>query len=312
MSAAREVKFSGILEGLIESRGFSRARKKICAAIRVSPSALTQYVTAKARPSLDTLLALAAFFDVSLDYLVYGAPEAVRAEMDYGPVVRYVDLALADVQKKSDRHAALYTRVARVLSERIGTVAREIAESGSASSGMLADDETMLLESYSLETCVAIFRLDDDVQQPPVRSGEPSPSSSAAMGRFLPTVARNLQVGRKYRYLLAPDVGNWRPMVNGYLTMLGQHGAPTEGCRFRTSRAPLLAGSGMYRLSVSQLGSEHPVLFERIRPNVSDDGWVGYLAPPSDEVHADALMDLFHLEHARRAFERLWRGADAM
>lgn len=45
-------------------------QKKIALGIGVSPVSIQRFEYGTVRPSLDTLIALADFFDVSLDYLV--------------------------------------------------------------------------------------------------------------------------------------------------------------------------------------------------------------------------------------------------
>jgi transcriptional regulator with XRE-family HTH domain len=79
----REVKLGQMLDKLIEDRGYSRNRRKILRALEISPAALSQYVRDQTRPSFSKLLALAGFFDVSLDYLVYGLPACGVPELGY-------------------------------------------------------------------------------------------------------------------------------------------------------------------------------------------------------------------------------------
>ena len=70
----REVKFGRMLDSLIEHGGYSRNRKRISSRLGISSAALTQYIRQQNWPSFTRLLAIADFFDVSLDYLVYGQP----------------------------------------------------------------------------------------------------------------------------------------------------------------------------------------------------------------------------------------------
>ena len=70
----REVKLGQMLSKLIEDHGYSGNRKKIVSAVGVSPAALSQYVRDQTQPRFSKLLEPADFFDVSLDYLVYGIP----------------------------------------------------------------------------------------------------------------------------------------------------------------------------------------------------------------------------------------------
>jgi len=304
-----KIKLSETLGGLIEARGFSRARKKICAAVGVSPSALSQYLQGQATPSFDKLVALAEFFEVSLDYLVYGARETAALAIDYGPVVRYIDVALTETQARNDQHAAMYTRIARALSEQIEQTAMRVAADHPTPAGLLREDETMTLEAYSLESRIVCTTLHEDIIQ--LRD------KPAVMGRFLTTVAHNLSRGRRYQYLLPSHIGEWKPQVQAYMRLLEQHcGGETQrvtnGCKFRSARFPVFAGCAFYRLHVSTFETEQPVLYERFRETMDHDGWIGYVQPPSGESHADALMDRTHTERGLAAFERLWRAADSL
>ncbi len=114
---SREVKLEEMLNSLIERGGYSRNRQAILDAVGVTAAALSQYARGHTRPSFQKLVALADFFGVSLDYLVYGEP--VSAPVDPGPLAKYVEHALADVQARASRHSDLMARIGRVLTDRI-------------------------------------------------------------------------------------------------------------------------------------------------------------------------------------------------
>src|SRR5580693_1500693 len=122
----REVKFGQMLERLIEHSEYRRNRKKISSKLAISSAALSQYIRQQTWPSFGKLLAIADLFDVSLDYLVYGQPTG-SSVTDYGPLYRYVDHALADVQARGSRHNAVVARIGRVLADRIDEVAAQLA-----------------------------------------------------------------------------------------------------------------------------------------------------------------------------------------
>ena len=52
---------------------------------------------------------------------------------DPGPLYRYVDHALADVQARGSRHTAVVARIGRMLADRIDAVAGELAANPTAS-----------------------------------------------------------------------------------------------------------------------------------------------------------------------------------
>jgi transcriptional regulator with XRE-family HTH domain len=231
--ADREVKFGQMLDTLIERRGYSRNRKKILHALDISPAALSQYVREQTRPSFTKLLALADFFDVSLDYLVYG--QAARSETQYEPVVRYVDHALADVQARTSRHSAMVARVSRILADQIDQVAAELARSPTAAgAGLARDDDMIWLERHCLRADIISLDLEFDVIQ--VESG-------VAAGRFLDVVASNLQLGSKYRFLVPGDDPGLESTVNAFRDLLvKQVGGDQvqENCAFKATKVPLM------------------------------------------------------------------------
>jgi transcriptional regulator with XRE-family HTH domain len=142
----REVKLGQTLEALIERGGYSRNRKKISSRLGISSAALSQYIRQQTWPSFAKLLAIADFFDVSLDYLVYGQP-AGSSVIDYGPLYRYVDHALADVQARGSRHTAVVARIGRMLADRLDEEAKELAaKPGAAREGLMQDDEQLRLD----------------------------------------------------------------------------------------------------------------------------------------------------------------------
>ena len=68
-----------IAERLKELRlNFGCTQKQIADAINVSPVSVQRFEYGTVRPSIDTLVALADYFDVSLDYLVGRSDEPGR------------------------------------------------------------------------------------------------------------------------------------------------------------------------------------------------------------------------------------------
>src|SRR4051812_7327275 len=98
MKNSRPIKLDEMLARLIEQQGYSRARKIVCKEVGISTSALAQYMKrppteeerahgARAvRPSFEILVALADFFAVSLDYLIFGEQPGQAQPLDYGPL----------------------------------------------------------------------------------------------------------------------------------------------------------------------------------------------------------------------------------
>jgi transcriptional regulator with XRE-family HTH domain len=325
------IKLHEILTRLLTEGGFSGTRKQVCAAVGISPSALSQMARGQTKPSLETLVRLADFFRVNLDFLVLGEqPAAPAPATDYGPLARYIDLSLARLQGQSDERVELVARIGRALAEQIEDVAREVASTSPSLAGVLKDEETMLLEAYSVQTWIFSMNLHYDIILTPdprptaetLESGDGGSGATAtpaagveAAGRFLPVVTKNLARGRHYRFLLPTAVREWRPVVQSYRALLTRDlpnaQAVLNNCPFRATPAPCVAGFGLYQLDLADLEQEAPLLFAQVRHAVRE-GWLGYLIPPSRELQADALMDRLHLEQARRTFAELWRRAQSL
>ena len=295
----REVKFGQMLATLIEHRGYSRNRKKILRALDISAAALSQYVREQTRPSFSKLLALADFFDVSLDYLVYGQP--ARSETQYEPVVRYVDHALADVQARGSRHSAMVARIGRVLADRIDDVASELASAPTAArEGLVQDDEMLRLEGHCLRADILSLDLEFDVIQ--VEGG-------IAAGRFLHVVANNLLLGSRYRFLVPSEEQVPESMVIAFRSLLAARVGGDqvhENCAFRCTNTPLMMGIALYQLNVDVLEAAEPALHAQFSPHMDEDDWLGCVIRPNSDSNSDMLMDPTHIRRAKTAFEALW------
>jgi transcriptional regulator with XRE-family HTH domain len=301
----REVKFGEMLESLIERGGYSRNRKKISSRLGISGAALSQYIRQQTWPSFSKLVAIADFFDVSLDYLVYGQPTS--SLIDYGPLYRYVDHALADVQARGSRHTAVVARIGRVLADQIDEVAYKLTSGPTAArEGLLQDDEVLRLERYCLEGDLVSLDLEFEVIH--VEGG------GLAAGRFLPVVAANLKMGASYRFMLPRD-REWDTTVEACRRLLAdQIGGDQvrESCAFRLTSAPVFTGVMLYQLDTARLEAEEPALHAQIRDYLSDDNWLGCVIRPNNDSNSDMLMDPLHARRARRAFNLMWSSGNAV
>ena len=90
MTEERIVKFSAILAGLLSAQGQPSSRKKLVGFLGVNEATVSHYVRGPADPQLEALVGIATFFNVSLDFLVFGErlpttaaddPAGIRAEV---------------------------------------------------------------------------------------------------------------------------------------------------------------------------------------------------------------------------------------
>lgn len=296
----RVIKLGETISSLIERGGYSRNRRPILDTVDISAAALSQYARDQTRPSFQKLVALAEFFGVSLDYLVYGEPTGTV--VDHGPLARYVNQALVDMQARASRHSALVGLVGRVLAERVDDVARDLADSGAvAREGLIQDDESQRLESYCLRADIMTISLALDVIN--------MPGGDMVPGQFLDVVANNLARGRPYRFLIAGDQSDHREAVATFRSMMATHVSPDHvrrNCQFRRTTQPVMTGAGLYQLDVTSLRLEQPALFAQVSQYLDRENRIGYVVRPNNDSNSDMLMSSQYTAQAQVAFDALW------
>lgn len=303
MVSSREVKLEATLNDLIERGGYNRNRQAILQAVEISAAALSQYTRGRTRPSFQKLVALANFFGVSLDYLVYG--EVSGDPIDHGPLAKYVEHALEDVRSRASRHADLLARIGRVLTDRIDSVASELANTRSAAlEGLIEQDEIIRVERYCRQADIIATDLSPNVID--MADGD------AVAGQFFHVVVSNLAKGCRYRFLLAGDLGAEVDKVLRFREMLKDSVGGdrlNEGFAFRRTVVPVLDGAGLYRLDVAALAGEDPALFNQFSRYLLNGSGLGYLNCPNEDSNADMLMSPDQQLRAHRTFEALWTAA---
>ncbi|WP_216894049.1 helix-turn-helix domain-containing protein [Nocardia alni] len=307
---SREVKLGEILSDLIDQGGYRRNRGKICQAVRISPAALSQYLTSRTRPSFEVLVRLADFFGVSLDYLVYGDQIRSSAPPDLGPLVRYVDVSVSRAQEVTRQHSAVVSRVGRVLAEQIDAAVMSAVEGDRPIfAGLLPDDDTTILEMCAEQISIITMDLAADIIVLP-------DSGQDAAGRYLTIVAQNINAQRRYRFLLPGWLDtDWKELVIRMRNMLIQQCSAdsiNKCCQFRVTDAPIFSGLGICRLDTASLIMQKPSFFETIRDFVDEDGWISFTLPPSGHFTAHALHDRVHLDNSRKLFEYLWKNSSPL
>lgn len=300
----REVKLENMLTSLIDRCGYSRNRQPILDSINVTAAALSQYTRGRTKPSFDKLVALADFFNVSLDFLVYGEP--ATSPVDPAPIVRYVEQALMDVRTRTSRHSDLIARIGRRLGERINDVAMEITETRSASiEGQIEHAEVLRVENYCRQVDLITANLAPNIVL--MEDDEPVP------GQFFRVVVSNLMRGCTYRFLLAGDLTVQSPTVRYLREMITDEVGGDrlhKHCLFRTSTWPIVGEAVLYQLDISAFAAEESALYEQFNEYILDNTWLAYQNHPNGNSTADNLMDPDHAERTRKAFELLWNATD--
>jgi len=301
----RDIKLEEMLASLIERGGYSRNRQAILEAVGITAAALSQYTRGHTRPSFQKLVALADFFGVSLDYLVYG--EVGGAPSDHGPLAKYIEHALTDVQTRASRHSDLLARIGRVLTDRINDVAKDLADSGTAGrEGLIQQDEILRVERYCRQADIVATDLGPNIID--MAGGD------AAAGQFFQVVTSNLSKGCKYRFLLAGELGLRAETVTRFREMVAAivgGDRLNENWTLRRTAHPIMGGSGLYQLDVATLAMEEPALFTQFNKYLLNGAWLGYLNRPNNDSNADMLMSPAYTQRARGTFEALWDAAAA-
>jgi transcriptional regulator with XRE-family HTH domain len=299
------IKFAETLRYLIEESPFKHNRKPIWESLHITSAALSQYVQGQSRPRFETLVGLADFFGVSIDYLMRGeSPHRGASEQS---ITRYVDWALADIQSRTGAKAWLTARIGDSLAERIQDVADNAIAEMSALSGILTDDDLLLLESVSVEVRLMVTYLDYDLLD--------VDDASPATGRFTEVVANNLRTrpARKYCFLLPPtDPVLWQGRVHALRQVLQRDFGVTKAqlarCQFRAANTAFMCGSGFYQLDLASAQRRSPSLLQLLEPYLVDK-WMGYVMHPNSETKGDVLYDAEHLERAMSVWNNLWHTA---
>lgn len=303
-SSAPPIRFVEILQGLVDNSAFRKNRRPIWEELNITSAALSQYLSGQTRPRLETLVGLAHFFGVSLDYLLLGKETSGPPPEDARPYVRYVDWALADVQNRVAYHDWLIGKIGRRIAERIDQVALELSVSDHLA-GVLTVDDQIVLESHSLYTKVLCTTLEDDLIF--------SEGGEVAAGRFLHILAKNIKENppRPYEFLLPERVGMpWQDVIHALRRVLsGELQIPRDRmsfCTFRRIYRRSFCGNAFYKLDVAALKTSEPVLWETLRPYATDEGWVGYLLKPNREMQANVLYASSNVSSALNLFDEWW------
>jgi hypothetical protein len=237
--------------------------------------------------------------------LVYG--ETTDHPVDHGPLARYVEHALVDVQSRVAWHSELVARIGRLVADRIDDVALELVDSRtSGQAGLIQLEEVLRVERYCRRAHIVATDLGSNIID--MSEGE------AAAGQFFQVVAVNLNRGCEYRFLLAGEltvnsesVARFREMITGAVG----GDLVNENCSFRQTVLPIMSGSGLYELDAETFAKEEPGLFTQFSKHLTTDNWFGYMNRTNDESDADLLMSPDYTERARSAFEALWSSARA-
>lgn len=295
----RPVKFASMLERLLSSPGAVGSRKKLADALGVNEASISHYIRGRTRPSFDALVGIARFFNVSLDYLVFGERPQEAVVDDPVGVRAQVRRAFIEASDRAGRHLDLVTRISRRLQVEIEKAASEILEDPASLGpvGFVTDSEAIALES-----CTKHMRIMTRVFQSDV--------NEADRGTFFEVVMSNIRAGRTYEYLLYGNARHWQPQVSAYRALVEEAGISVEMAReqllFRYLEEELPASLCIHYLDLPLVQRAEPILWERLRDGVSPDGVWAYISVERSDAQGGVVIEPMYLESALRQFSRDW------
>jgi transcriptional regulator with XRE-family HTH domain len=295
----RRVEFEAILRDLLDSPAIVGSRKNLARAVEVNEATISHYLHGRIRPSFDTLMRIADFFNVSLDYLVFGERPRTLVQDDPAGVRAQIRRAMVETSDLSGRHLDLVTRISRRLQTKIDEAARALAQDGGnlGPVGFVTD-----AEAIGMEGCITRMRIMTRIFQSDTNDGEP--------GAFFEVVVSNLRAGRPYQYLLYGDRDEWRPAVESFRRLVASSDVPVEltqeNLQFRCLSQELISSVCILDLDLPLIERQEPILWERHQDNVSAEGNWAYLSIERADAQGGVTIEPLYLRSTLRQFNRDW------
>lgn len=298
----RTVKFSAILADLLADPGQAVSRKKLASYLGVNEATVSHYVRGRSNPSFEALVGMAQFFNVSLDFLVFGERPPTSTRDDSAGLRAEIRRAVLDGADMAGKHVDLVTRISRRLQAEIERAAKEL----------LADPANLgpvgfitYAEAAAMESCARHVRVMTRMFQSDVNEGE--------RGVFFDVVAGNLRATVPYEYLLCGDSRYWQPEVAAYRDLLSTADLRFEmthnSLQFRVINYEVPAAVCILDLDVSRLRRQEPILWERQQQAISEDGRWAYISVERADAQGGVVLEPAYRESAFRLFESGWRNA---
>lgn len=317
----RKINLQETLRNLVEAKSFKGKRKDLAHKVGIKTSALSQYETGKALPSLDTAVKLAEALDVSLDELVFGITPEAPKEFNVAPFFRSFDNTLADIQSRVTQHSWLLSEIGSLVASRIDRAADRLLRSElkrldapmketdirllrlptSRLPGIISDATTHKLEEHSGRSHVATTNFYYEMQ---IVDGQEIP------GGFLPIMVDNLRKGRRYNFLFSPAA----PDADKKIAHIKEHfskalGSPRKMAdlfKVRKARKPFAIGFCMYEIDTASLETNEPALMKTIQQFMDANNRVGYVIPPNRLVQGDVLVELDRMSEFSDYVKQTW------
>ena len=316
---ARGIKLSESLASLIRTQGFTGNQKQIAKDVGVSEASLSHYLTGRSAPSFDKLLALADYFGVSLDYLVYGtaansSPEPAR-DNDY--LSRQMQRALNEAGRQSARRQDLTSRLASVMVDSLTRAVDDIVKQPlrEESTRTITNDDAIALEEHATEVKIVSAMSNMD-QKTGRQSGTTItlPDGSVQPGPFLSVQAENIRRGIRYSQIVQGPKDEWPARVSKLRSNLRNAGVHQEQLgsthTIKGSEYPTV-GTFVILFLKDDLTDDPGVqiIRERFRPYFRKDGLFAYISIMDDLFQGGFPLASRYRDNALTIFESMWKDA---
>jgi transcriptional regulator with XRE-family HTH domain len=306
----REVKFQETLRELLERSKATVTQKKLASALGVRGTTVSHYITGRIKPSFETLIGIAAFFNVTLDYLVFG--ESARRPVEEGTHTVRADVvrALMESNAYNSRQRDLIVRVNRRLFDEIERVTARVLEDREnlGPSGFFTDAESMAIETCAVHTRIMIRAAPADLEVG--ANGDVSP------GAYFETLVNGILAGHSYQFLFYGKRGEYAPYAQAYRDLLSRADVPLdvvhEQLGFRVIDTELPSGFGIHELDVAKLERLEPILWERFREHGIVNGTLAYASVRHEDALGGIVLYGTYFDSALRMFTRDWDIASAL
>jgi transcriptional regulator with XRE-family HTH domain len=308
------VKLQESLGSLIRTQGFTGNQKKIADDLGISEAALSHYLKGRSAPSFEKLLGLAAYFDVSLDYLVYGsafAPQTQSTPDTY--VARQVQSALNEADRQSARRQDLLSRLSNVMVSSLRSAVDEIIKQPvkDESARTITNDDAILLEEAATRVQVLSGLSKEDA-----KTGRHSgttivgPDGETKGGPFLEVQSFKLKNGTPYQQIVQGPRTEWKERIDGVRARLRGAGVTQEQLAShhiaRGSEEPILGTTILLWITPELQNPRSSIVYERFKHYFREDGLFAYISIMDDLFHGGVPLAGLYRDAAETIFANMW------
>lgn len=294
------------LRELQEEKGVTL--RQIRAATEIKESTLSNYFNEERAPNAPfvPIVALAKYFDVSLDRLILGKePEQHGDSPDQ---VRFVEDVLLQhtiqMEQRVERQNDLFARVINAFrKEVVGRVNAVVKDNEKFNTALISEKDVWRIERCANTVTTATPRMVDEVNY-----------KDGVMGRglYYDYVLGNFKEYPDVQYQFYINPSPLLPQPNDvekeFRALLTEDGVkPKKRTKtqkkgtlsIKTVESPIYTQIVLYNLRRGDVKKADPILYERIHDFVSDDHTLAIILAPSVLSQINILMDEEHLSYAR-------------